>query len=141
MRLATIAAHRFSLTLNVVASDLQLSTELHDHLIELKYLKSSCCKRFEETCDCGTAFEKFRLECRLPRGVIDDRVAVLLSRSAAIAKLRLGDRVSVQLPGGYSHSNGTFMAINHQARTVRVHWSETNLILDCNFVDLLPAHP
>ena len=90
----------------------------------------------------GTYLEqKFRLECRLPRGVIDDRVAVLLSRSAAIAKLRLGDRVSVQLPGGYSHSNGTFMAINHQARTVRVHWSETNLILDCNFVDLLPAHP
>ena len=141
MRLSQIVTHKLCLTLNVVATDSQLAIEIHDRLLELNYLTSSCCKRFSESCACGIAFNQFRLACKLPRGVVNERVAEALLRAVAVEKLKLGDRVSVQLDDGLILPHGALVGIDIESQTAHVYWAETQLLKGCSFVDLLPAHP
>lgn len=78
MNLSQIIAHKMCLTLNVVATDLELSREIVLSLIALEYLDFGCCGLFSDDCNCGKALSQFQLSYGLPRGVVDARMAEAL---------------------------------------------------------------
>lgn len=77
MNLSQIDTHKIHLTLNVVATDSELATEIHSSLVELEYLEDECCKLFDK-CLCALALWEFQMANKLTTGVVDSRTAKAL---------------------------------------------------------------
>lgn len=78
LKLQQIITHQLCLTINVVASNSELSREICDRLIDLEHLAAVCCGLFSDGCNCAKALAQFQLSCGLPRGVVNGRVAEAL---------------------------------------------------------------